>query len=415
MDLNLDSNILLTMISINMTIIGLTSLAEKKTIIGVDYGKYLINNYKLFHAIPMYLLLIIFAIINILALFALYFTDDNLRMTIFIGLTICLSFAIYYFFGFILKENSSVKSQLYENEFIGLYYKDDTPPGAECDLVTKMNNGFRTSKRISTDVVTYFNKFNNDTQKAFEESFGPDSFIYKRNKRIRKKSLALTGHEPYDYSGADGLMHISWEFFQLYRWSDLQEKWIMEILVIFNDKYATNSPEMRLNNVIRAFFHINVFGRTENMFGYRVIDYLYKYIKDSFTCICTPSKERTQKELVLFKYYCQYLFTCIHLHYSEQSHKLIVRLLKDIVASAGIEGHISKDDMMQIILEQSAQYQNIHIEQITTLLYNFYNDTTPAEKMRIPLAVAQEIIANQRQENSNGLISRHDLFASAEQ
>ena len=44
MKLELDSNILLTMISINMTIIGLTSLAEKKTIIGVDYGKYLITN-----------------------------------------------------------------------------------------------------------------------------------------------------------------------------------------------------------------------------------------------------------------------------------------------------------------------------------------------------------------------------------
>lgn len=118
MNLLLDSNILLTMISINMTIIGLTSLAEKKTIIGVDYGKYLINNYKLFRIIPMYVLLILFAIINTLALFTLYLTDANLRMTIFIGLTICLSFAIYYFFGFILRENRSVKSQIYENEFI---------------------------------------------------------------------------------------------------------------------------------------------------------------------------------------------------------------------------------------------------------------------------------------------------------
>lgn len=92
-----------------------------------------------------------------------------------------------------------------------------------------------------------------------------------------------------------------------------------------------------------------------------------------------------------------------------------MRLLKDIVASAGIKGHITKDDMMQIILEQSAQYQNIHIEQITTSLYNFYYDTTPAEKMRIPLTVAQEIISNQRQENTNGLISRHALFPTIEQ
>lgn len=89
-----------------------------------------------------------------------------------------------------------MKRQLYENEFIGLYYKDNTPPGAECDKV-----------------VTYFDEFNNDTQKAFEESFGPNSFIYKRNSRIRKKYLKMTGHEPYDYTGEDGLVHISWEFF----------------------------------------------------------------------------------------------------------------------------------------------------------------------------------------------------------
>ena len=312
MKLELDSNILLTMISINMTIIGLTSLAEKKTIIGVDYGKYLINKYKLFNIIPMYVLLVLFAVINILALLTLYLTDFNLRTTIFVGLTICLSFAIYYFFGFILRENSSVKAQIFENEFIGLYYKDPTPPGAECDRVVKMNNGFRTTKRISSDIVTYFNKFNNDTQKAFEESFGPESYIYKRGKRTTKRYMALIGHEPYDYSGVDGLNHISWEFFQLYRWSDLQEKWIMEILSIFNDKYAQNSPEMRLNNIIRVMFHINVFGRTDNMFGYRVMDYIYKYVKDAYICQCNVSAERVEKEKILFGYYCQYLFTCIH-------------------------------------------------------------------------------------------------------
>ncbi len=408
----LDSNILLTMISINMTIIGLTSLAEKKTIIGVDYGKYLINNYKLFRIIPMYVLLILFAIINTLALFTLYLTDANLRMTIFIGLTICLSFAIYYFFGFILRENRSVKSQIYENEFIGLYYKDNTPPGAECDRIVGMNNGFRTSKRISTDIVTYFNRFNNDTQKAFEESFGPKSFIYQRNKRIKKKYLSLTGHEPYDYSGSDGLMHISWEFFQLYRWSDLQEKWIMEILVLFNDKYATNSPEMRLNNIIRVLFHINVFGRTENMFGYRVLDYIYKYVKDAYVCTCNSSATRIEKEKVLFRYYCQYVFTCIQFHYSEQSYNLVIQLFRELIACAGIDGHITKDDMMQIVLHQSAKHKNNNVEQIVTKLYNFYIDSTPEKQRTISLSEAQKIIEEQRQENSDGIISRYDLFST---
>ena len=75
--LEFDSSILLTMISINMTIIGLTSLAEKKTIIGVDYGKYLINKYKLLHCIPLYVLIILFAVINTIALFTLYWTNSR--------------------------------------------------------------------------------------------------------------------------------------------------------------------------------------------------------------------------------------------------------------------------------------------------------------------------------------------------
>ncbi|MBO5933561.1 MAG: hypothetical protein J6Q19_07575 [Bacteroidaceae bacterium] len=411
MALELDSNILLTVISINMTIIGLTSLAEKKTIIGVDYGKYLINNYKLFHIFPMYLLLILFAIINVIALFTLYLTDYNFRTTIFVGLTICLSFAIYYFFGFILRENKSVKSQIYENEFIGLYYKDNTPPGAECDRIVKMNNGFRTSKRLSTDIITYFNKFNNDTQKDFEESFGPESFIYKRNSRIKKKYLRTIGHEPYDYSGPDGLMHISWEFFQLFRWSDLQEKWITEILVLFNDKYAVNSPEMRLNNVIRVFFHINAFGRTENMFGYRVIDYIYKYIKDSFSCNCEYSEERIEKEKILMNYYCKYLFTCINSHYSEQSYKMVVNLLKELINIPNKKYHISKDEKMKIILSQSAKFEDEKIEQVVTIIYNQYYESSLKQSQKITPTKAKEIITSERKDFSYGTIAIKDLYS----
>ncbi|MBP3456242.1 MAG: hypothetical protein J6K38_08295 [Alistipes sp.] len=410
MNLELNCGVLLTMISINMTIIGLTSLAERKTIIGVDYGNFLIKKYKLFRIFPIYVLLLLFAVINTLALLALYLTDYNLRATIFVSLTICLSFAIYYFFGFILKENRYVKSQLYENEFIGLYYKDDTSPKAECDIIVKMNNGYRTSKCISTDVVAYFNKFNNDTLKAFEDSFGPHSFIYKRNKRIIKQYIALTGHEPYDYRGVDDLVHISWEFFQLYRWSDLQEKWIIEILVLFNDKYAVNSPEMRLNNIIRVLFHINVFGRTENMFGYRVIEYLYKYVKDSYLCFCKPSTERTEKEKTLLSYYCQYLFTCVNAHYSEQSYNLVIRILKDLIACAGINGHINKHDMIRIILTQSAQYNDINIEQIATILYNVYFNITSDDEQKISLPIAKAIIIKKRQEQPNLIVSRCDLF-----
>lgn len=42
-------------------------------------------------------------------------TMISINMTI-IGLTVCLSFAIYYFFGFILRENNSVKRLIYLQE-----------------------------------------------------------------------------------------------------------------------------------------------------------------------------------------------------------------------------------------------------------------------------------------------------------
>lgn len=409
--LYLDSNILLTMISINMTIIGLTSLAEKKTIIGVDYGKYLISKYKLFHVVPLYVLLIIFAVINTAALFTLYWTDSQFCRSIFIGVTICLSFAIYYFFGFILRENPAVKRQLYENEFIGMYYKNDTPPGAECDRLVKMNNGYRTSKRLSSDVVTYFDKFNNDTQKAFEESFGPESFIYKRNRRIRKKYLKITGHEPYDYTGADNLVHISWEFFQLYRWSELQEKWILEILVLFNDKYAAHSPTMKLNNLVRVFFHINTFGKTDNMFGYRVMDYLFKYIKDTYMHECEENDERLKKEAALMRYFCNYIYTCISTYYSEQSYKLAVNQFKELIGMCGIKGHINRDSMISIMLAESARHSSVEVERLATATFNLYLNLTPPEAA-MTLDTAKQIILREKEEKSAGKVSRNELFCN---
>ncbi|MFC4386591.1 hypothetical protein ACFOZ1_02080 [Gracilibacillus marinus] len=49
-----DPNIMYTIIAINMTIIGLTSLADMKSIIGIDYGRFLLTKYKLFGMIRIY-------------------------------------------------------------------------------------------------------------------------------------------------------------------------------------------------------------------------------------------------------------------------------------------------------------------------------------------------------------------------
>lgn len=42
----MDNSLILAIIAINMTIIGLTSLADAKTVIGVNYGDFLIRKFK---------------------------------------------------------------------------------------------------------------------------------------------------------------------------------------------------------------------------------------------------------------------------------------------------------------------------------------------------------------------------------
>lgn len=49
-----DNGLIISIIAINMTVIGLTSLAEMKNIIGIDYGKFLLRKYKIFGFIRVY-------------------------------------------------------------------------------------------------------------------------------------------------------------------------------------------------------------------------------------------------------------------------------------------------------------------------------------------------------------------------
>ncbi len=80
-----------------MTVIGLTSLAESKSVIGIEYGKFLIKRYKVFNLIKIYYLLIVFATINIISVLALFFENNVLITRVFIILSISLIFGIYYF------------------------------------------------------------------------------------------------------------------------------------------------------------------------------------------------------------------------------------------------------------------------------------------------------------------------------
>ena len=123
---------------------------------------------------------------------------------------------------------------------------------------------------------------------------------------------------------------------------------------------------MQLNNLVRVFFHINTFGKTENMFGYRIMDYLYKYMRDTFLKDCEVDDKMRKKEEILVEYFSKYLFTCISHHYSEQSFNL------------------------------------------ATTAYNHYLNNTPEDPLN-PAFIINYIQKN-RQEKPTGQISRQELF-----
>lgn len=208
-----DGAIWLALITINMTIIGLTSLAETKRVIGVDYGKFLIRKYSVGGVVRIYFLLVVFAIINVVSLSSMFVQVDWLRLVNFAVLILSSIFAIYYFFNFILVENKGVKDQIFMDEILGMYYKSDDVTTFYPDLLTEMHNGWRMPKKISSNVVHFFNRFNTDSQIAFEELFGPTSILYDRSKKMLSFWSKKYNLEPFDYSSNCGLNHISHEFF----------------------------------------------------------------------------------------------------------------------------------------------------------------------------------------------------------
>ena len=167
-----DNSLIIAIIAINMTIIGLTSLAETKRIIGVDYGKFLVKKYRIFNKVRIYELLIVFAIVNMTSLFLMFLQYYEFRIINFLLLMVSLIFAIYYFFAYIISENRLVKKQIYEDELLGLYYENDNYHHQEADVLTEMSGGSRTSRKLSTNVIGYFNTYNSESQRAFEEIFG---------------------------------------------------------------------------------------------------------------------------------------------------------------------------------------------------------------------------------------------------
>ncbi|GAD79486.1 hypothetical protein [Vibrio ezurae] len=372
-----DGSVWLAIIAINMTIIGLTSLAESKSVIGIDYGQYLIKSYKVLFNVKIYHLLVIFALINIFSLFSMFTTIYSVRVINLVILILSLAFAIYYFFAYILIKNPRVNNQIYMDELLGIYYDSNDKTNFEADIITEMSNGWRTDKRISSNLISYFDKYNAESREVFGEIFGPKSIIYTKNKTIRKYWSKNYNLNAFNYHSSQGGVHISHEFFQLYRYSELQEKWLLEILSIFNKEYSANFKESRIDNIIRILAHINRFGRCDNLYGYKFLEYLSAYVYDALEVQSSSDKKdiiknRKAKEAFLINELFQYIINTLETRNDPLFYNASVEICKRLIVNSKYNNYCDCNDKIESIINISRQIKGDFIEQfISEVVYHY--------------------------------------------
>lgn len=352
-----DNQLWLAIVAINITIIGLTSLADKRSVIGVEYGHYLLTEYKLFGFLRMYYLLIAFAVINAAAVVTLCFSSITLREVCYCLLVSSFIFALYYFFGYILKEHKHVRRQIIRRELSGLYFKSDTEATFEADRIIGMR-GDHYERKISSDVVSFFSVYNYETITALKEAFGPNSPIYNK---ARKDAV--------DYSvPGTNLNNISWEFFQMFRYCDIQDKWAIEILKLFNNQPNTTEgiDTLRLNNVARMLGQINLIGHSKGLYSYKFLAYLKNFILQA---VSSDNQVREIEEYL----YCQlskYIFSTVAKTSNEMFYKTALDVLTSVIEKKSTSDKSSKPDVIRYLVSSNKAEYGLMAERLQKDLYS---------------------------------------------
>lgn len=404
-----DNSLIMAIIAINMTIIGLTSLAESKSILGIDYGKFLLRKYKVFNYIRIYQLLIGFAIINVSSLFLMFVKVTEFRIANLFVLVLSLVFAIFYFFNYIIIENKGVRKQILEQELLGLYYDSNNETNFEVDLLVEMNNGSRTHNKLSGNIITYFNNFNSDTQSSFEEVFGMQSILYDYSKKTKKKRHKLFKTKPYLYRKSEnGIYDISHEFFQMFRYSDLQDKWIIDILRLFNPDTANNKHDrIRLHNFARVITHINFFGSNDNIYKYKFLEYLIDYYYLSVNIDVNELQALGQQtkiekiELFIINQLFDFIYTSVKDLKNTQTPVVSMKILNEIVLCENYKGLISKEKLLEIYLEKVCQYNDEIMKHGFIDTLNKYYTEIAITSSQIPENLKKEEIKKKIEELKN--------------
>lgn len=332
---NMDAyNLCISIVAINMTIIGLTSIAESKSVIGADYSTFLIKKFRVLKYIRIYHLLIVFAAINILALITMSFDNLVIQSITLILVLVSAILAMVYFFSCILVTNEAVEKAIYIDVMSMCYRKDDNIlPKFEPDKIANMKPGVATDKQIPNHVFAYFNEYDSDRATHFKKLFGPDSFLYDKEYHCSPYSTKMDGNEflPYDYDGEYTnkkgervkLHHISYEYMMLLRNSEIPEIWGIEILKNFYS-YGKDCPEFQVDCLNRVLGIINQFCPSGKVNEYKFMQNLLLYTKPIRLCKSEEKIAYAYKQLLIA---VQKMLLYSFNDYSKQEAEKVVGLL----------------------------------------------------------------------------------------
>ncbi|MFP3355712.1 hypothetical protein R0K17_00010 [Planococcus sp. SIMBA_143] len=417
-----DSSLIIAIIAINMTVIGLTSLAEMKKVIGIDYGNFLLKKYKIFGFLRIYYVLILFGIINVLGLFLFFIPIYSLRLTYFWLLVVSLIFAIYYFFAYIIVESNKVIKQIYEQEILGLYYNSDEPTTFKPDILTKVNDGSRTTKKMSGNFIEYFNTYSTDSNDAFAELLGPNSIIYAYTPRLNKKrSKKHNIDSPYIYrQSVYQTKELSHEFFQMYRYSKNQDRWILTALDLFDNLYAKDKFDyIRLCNFTRIIGQMNTYGTSSNLFKYKFLEHLFPYYKKAmYWTIPKLTTAETNAEIRALAFYTheeliKFTFSTYHL-YPELFYLQTIKkiLLENVLQETQLL--ISPKDQLQQIAQQAALLDNEDLKNLVVEVFEKYQDYRGSNNLLPSISISEvrkSIKAGQQKKTQVNSALKQQLFS----
>lgn len=313
-------------------------------------------------------------------------------------------------------DNKAVRRQIYQLELEGLYIDSVNMDHHKADVLTGMRSCSSTHKKISSNLIDFFNTYNTDTQTTFQEVFGPSSLLYdyspKRYKRYAKNYAAT----PYQYRKKEPyIADISYEFLQFLRVSQLSDKWSIEILRLMDGlQHHAGYNSLRLYNFTRLIAQINLFISTGNIYKYKFLQHLKPYYYKAVNI------EGAEIDLEYIKEIEEYIFRqLLHFMFSENESKdqlfyqFAEQWIIELIIADHYKGLLLKHAFISIMLDEvqvlnTAEYKKAFTEALSAY-YHVVNQQDVPDELQLE-AIQKQIAANPKSEASYEKIAQNDLF-----